>query len=368
FGNIFTSHVFGQPTIVSCDPELNFYILQNEDRLFQSSYPKPIHGILGEFSMLVIVGDAHKRIRSLALNMINAAKTSTDFLHDIEWNAVYVFDRWNHEQNIVVCEEARKFTFNVMVKQILSLKPESPEALQILGELLTFMNGLVSLPLNIPGTRYARAVKSRFRIFATVKSIIDERRKRHDYTGGDFLDSILTDSNLSDEEMQSLVLDLVFAGYETTSTLISLVLKFLTDCPKALEQLKSEHEFIRRGKEKDECLNMDDYKQMTFTQNVINEALRLGNVVKFVHRKAVKDIKFKEYDIPAGWKVLPILSAVHLDSSNFDNPFEFNPWRWKMPIAGKKFNPFGGGTRLCPGYELARLEAAVFFHHLALSF
>lgn len=36
------------------------------------------------------------------------------------------------------------------------------------------------------------------------------------------------------------------------------------------------------------------------------------------------------YHIPAGWKVLPILSAVHLDPSLHENPSEFNPWRWNV--------------------------------------
>lgn len=52
-----------------------------------------------------------------------------------------------------------QFTFNVIVKQVLGLTPEQPETTKILRDFLTFMRGLVSLPLYIPGTPYARAVK-----------------------------------------------------------------------------------------------------------------------------------------------------------------------------------------------------------------
>jgi len=38
----------------------------------------------------------------------------------------------------------------------------------------------------------------------------------------------------------------------------------------------------------------------------------------------------KGYDIPCGWKVLPVIAAVHLDPSLFDQPQHFNPWRWQV--------------------------------------
>lgn len=105
---------------------------------------------------------------------------------------------------------------------------------------------------------------------------------------------------------------------------------------------------------------------------VISEALRYGNIVKFVHRKALKDVKFKgnihmyemyryyfthnnhalhelflvsntfmictekkvllftDYLIPSGWKVLPLFSAVHLDPTLHANAFQFHPWRWEV--------------------------------------
>lgn len=379
YGKVFKSHLFFSPTVVSCDPELNYFILQNEDKLFQCSYPKPIHGILGEISMLVAVGDTHKRLRNVALSLVNTIKSKPEFLYDIEKTAVQIFDSWKGKEQVLFCPEARKFTFNVIVKQVLGLTPDEPQTVKILEDFLTFMRGLISLPLYIPGTPYARAVQARRRISSTVKSIIEERRAR--FNGGDdddkscnnkrndFLDTLLCVDTLSEDEKVSFVLDSLLGGYETTSLLMAMIVHFLGQSPLALQQLKEEHQKIREMKQADEFLTWDDFRKMDFTQNVISEALRFGNVVKFVHRKALKDVKFKEYLIPSGWKVLPVFSAIHLDPSLHPNSLEFHPWRWENEDQTcKKFTPFGGGSRCCPGFELAKVEVSFFLHHLVQNF
>ncbi|KAF6153875.1 hypothetical protein GIB67_001108 [Kingdonia uniflora] len=368
YGKIFKSHVFGYPAIVSCDQELNYFILQNEDKLFQCSYPKPIHGVLGKFSMLVVVGDTHKRLRNTALTLVSTSKSKPEYLNDIDREATRILNSWETKKQVIFCEEARKFTFNVIVKQVLGLTPDDPQTTKILEDFLTFMKGLISFPLKIPGTPYARAVKARIRISSTVKAIVEERR-RNGEKKGDFLETLLSANTLSEDEKVSFVLDSLLGGYETTSLLMAMAVHFLGQSPIALRQLKLEHQNIRKDKKKDDYLNWEDYRKMEFTQNVINEALRCGNIVKFVHRKAIKDVRFKGYLIPCGWKVLPVFSAVHLDPSLHQDALQFNPWRWEnQNQTCKKFTPFGGGPRFCPGSELAKVETAFFLHHLVLNF
>ncbi|XP_041006406.1 cytochrome P450 724B1-like [Juglans microcarpa x Juglans regia] len=369
YGRIFKSHLFGSPTIVSCDHELNMFILQNEEKLFQASYPKPMHDILGKHSLLIVSGDIHKKIRSFAVSFVGMSKSSPEFLHSVETLTISMMDSWKNCKAVSFYKEAKVFALNTMMKQLLSIKPEEPIASTILEDFETFMTGFVSLPLKIPGSAYSKAVKARARLCSTVKGIITEREERNvGVTGGDFLDGILSNQSLSYDEKVSIVLDLLLAGYETTATLMGLIVYFLGHAPNALETLKEEHQGIRKCKEEGETLNWADYKKMEFTSNVICEAMRCGNVVKFVHRKALQDITFKEFVIPSGWKVFPILTAVNFDATLHENPLEFNPWRWFDESTSKKVSPFGGGPRLCPGAELAKVEIAYFLHHLVLNY
>lgn len=52
-----------------------------------------------------------------------------------------------------------QFTFNLMAKHIMSLDPGKVETEQLKKEYITFMKGVVSAPLNFPGTAYRRALK-----------------------------------------------------------------------------------------------------------------------------------------------------------------------------------------------------------------
>ncbi|KAJ6768138.1 CYTOCHROME P450 90A1 [Salix koriyanagi] len=136
--------------------------------------------------------------------------------------------------------------------------------------------------------------------------------------------------------------------------------------------IHEEHEQIRRKKSEGAALEWSDYKSMAFTQCVVNETLRIANIIGGIFRRTMTDINVKGYTIPKGWKVFASFRGVHLDHEYFKDARTFNPWRWQnnsgAPCPANVFTPFGGGQRLCPGYELARVELSVFLHHLVNRF
>ncbi|KAH1240189.1 3-epi-6-deoxocathasterone 23-monooxygenase [Glycine max] len=118
-----------------------------------------------------------------------------------------------------------------------------------------------------------------------------------------------------------------------------------------------------------ESLSWTDYLSLPFTQTVISETLRMGNIIIGVMRKALKDVEIKGHLIPKGWCVFANFRSVHLDDKNYECPYQFNPWRWQdKDMSSCNFTPFGGGQRLCPGLDLARLEASIFLHHFVTQF
>ncbi|CAL9750647.1 unnamed protein product [Musa acuminata subsp. burmannicoides] len=102
---------------------------------------------------------------------------------------------------------------------------------------------------------------------------------------------------------------------------------------------------------------------------VIDETLRIVNIAFVSFRQATEDTYVNGYLIPKGWKVQLWYRSVNLDPHIYPDPKNFNPSRWDhfTPKAGS-FLPFGLGSRLCPGNELAKLEISVFLHYFVLGY
>ncbi|CAN6306263.1 unnamed protein product [Urochloa humidicola] len=181
--------------------------------------------------------------------------------------------------------------------------------------------------------------------------------------------------SFSMDQMVDFCVNLLAAGYDTTSLTMTLAAKLLSETTAALAQLREEHDGIRKRKGDNQSLEWSDYQSMTFTQCVINETLRMCNIVNSVLRRTNTNIHFKDYIIPKGYKIIVLFGAVHLNNEHYENAQSFHPWRWQsnnnkvqnVP-ASNLFSPFGGGPRQCPGNELARVVISVFLYHLVTRF
>ncbi|OVA00044.1 Cytochrome P450 [Macleaya cordata] len=82
-------------------------------------------------------------------------------------------------------------------------------------------------------------------------------------------------------------------------------------------------------------------------------------------KQATADFTYAGYSFPKGWKFHWSIISTHKNLENFLDPETFNPSRFdgNGPIP-YTFVPFGGGPRVCPAQEFARLQILTFMHHL----
>ncbi|WMV40577.1 hypothetical protein MTR67_033962 [Solanum verrucosum] len=215
------------------------------------------------------------------------------------------------------------------------------------------------------------AYKGRKKILKMLKRMLEERKSQPRKEQSDFFDYVLEELQSKDTILtEGIALDLMFVllfvSFETTSWAITLAIKFLHEHPQALKELKEEHEaIIKRRENASYGLTWQEYKSMKFTFQFINETVRLANIAPALFRKTLKEINFKGYTIPAGWAIMVYSQAVHLNPAKYEDPLQFNPWRWEgIELNGttRNFMAFGGGIRYCIGADFAKVQMAIFLH------
>ncbi|XP_022638447.1 3-epi-6-deoxocathasterone 23-monooxygenase isoform X2 [Vigna radiata var. radiata] len=382
YGSVFKTSILGTGVIVSTDPEVNKVILQNHGNIFVPAYPKSVRELMGDYSILQMNGNMHRKIHSLLGGFLRSPQFKARITTDIQHSVKQCFATWTH-QPIYVQDQVKKITFTILVKVLLSIGPG--EDLDFLKrEFEEFIKGLICLPLKFPGTRLHKSLKAKERMMKIVKRVIEERnnnihkKKNSEEKGGaanDVVDVLLRDigdSNTISNMLENIcenIIEMMIPGEETLPTAMTMAVKFLSDSPLALSKLLEENMELKRQKNSAEDYVWNDYLQLPFTQNVISETLRMANIVNAIWRKAVKDVEIKGYLIPKDWCVVASLTSVHMDEMNYEKAFKFDPWRWEKTGANKNwFTPFGGGQRLCPGIELSRLELSIFLHHLVTTY
>ncbi|KAL1808354.1 hypothetical protein ACET3Z_025344 [Daucus carota] len=295
YGSMFKTHILGSPTIVCMDAEVNKYILMNESKGFVPGYPKAMHNILGQNNIGAVHGSPHKILRGSLLSLISPIMIKESLLPRIDNVIRYLVDGLNGK-TIDIQEKTEEMAYLVSFSQIFcNIEPGTSLYNVLKSEFDKLTLGTLSLPINLPGTNYYKGLMSSKNIMKYVSKIIEGRRVASVPPHKDQLNELLgiIDSKyqLSDEDVINQIFTLLYSGYETVSTTTMMVLKYLHDHPKALQELRDEHFRIREGKKPNEGIDWSEYKSMTFTRAVIFEATRLKTVVNGVLRRTIEDVE-----------------------------------------------------------------------------
>ncbi|KAG6636864.1 cytochrome P450 87A3 [Carya illinoinensis] len=375
FGSIFKTNLVGRPVVVSTDPDLNYFVFQQEGQLFQSWYPETFTEIFGRQNVGSLHGFMYKYLKNMVLNLFGPESLKR-MLPEVEQAANRRLQQWSCVDTVELKDATASMIFDLTAKKLISYDADNSSE-NLRENFIAFIQGLISFPLNVPGTAFHKCLQGRKRAMRMLKNMLQERRAMPRNQQSDFFDYVVEELQkegtiLTEEIALDLMFVLLFASFETTSLAITLAVKFLSEYPLVLRQLTEEHEAILNQRENaDSGLSWKEYKSMTFTFQFINETVRLANIVPGIFRKALRDVQFKGYTIPAGWAVMVCPPAVHLNRAKYENPVAFNPWRWEgveLNGASKHFMAFGGGMRFCVGTDFTKVQMAVFLHCLVTKY
>lgn len=247
------------------------------------------------------------------------------------------------------------------------------EALAEIERYTSFRNFLPAwFPLWVPtpgNVRFRRAVRA---LDDALFRVISSRRKRQG-EGDDLLGALLcakdpeTGATMPDRQLRDEVVNIFYAGHETTANLLTWTTYLLTKHPDAAAGIREEVGRVLGSR----APAQEDLAELKYTSAVLREALRLYSPAWIFARVPVEDDVINGYFIPKGSVLLLTPCVTHRLPEYWPNPDQFDPGRFlsepSLGIGNKSLSwlPFGAGPHVCIGNHLALSEALVVLSVLA---
>ncbi|KAM7477450.1 hypothetical protein LguiA_025663 [Lonicera macranthoides] len=377
--NVFKTSLLKEKTAVFCGAEGNKFLFSNENKLVQAWWPASIDKIFPPANENQLNSSKKEAIvlRKMLPNFLKpeALRGYIGIMDQITER--HFASSWDNKDEVVVFPLAKRFTFWLACRLFMSI--EDPNDVEKFADPFEhIVSGLFSIPINLPGTPFRRSIKASSYIRKELVLIIKQRKI--DLAEGkatptqDILSHMLStsdeDGNFRNElDIANKIMALLIGGHDTASSACTFILKYLAELPDVYDKVCNEQMEIAKEKAPGELLNWDDIQNMKYSWNVACEVLRLAPPLQGTFREALTDFMYTGFTIPKGWKIYWSVNSTHRNPEFFPDPLKFNPSRFDgSGPAPYTFVPFGGGPRMCPGKEYARLEILVFMHHLVKRF
>ena len=163
-------------------------------------------------------------------------------------------------------------------------------------------------------------------------------------------------SRMSRKQLRDEVISIFLAGHDTTAISLSWAAYLLSSHPEIKAKMLAEIDAVLDGKSP----TFEQLTQLSYTKNVLREAMRLYPAAYLTGRDSIEDVKVGDYVIPKGATVFISPAVMHRLPEYFPEPDEFKPERWDA-INEKDLKyiyiPFGGGPRVCIGEHFSMMEA-----------
>jgi cytochrome P450 len=366
-GSIFRSNILGKPTVFMIGPEAVRFVLASHFDHFSwgEGWPATFQTLLGE-SLFVQDGEEHRRNRRLLMPAFHG-KALVGYFNAMDTIMRRYLERWLDQGEFDWFTENKQLTFDIAAQTMLGV-PSGPAVARLSSLFTTLTNGFFVLGRSrLPWTKFGKALAARDELLAFIEGVIEERRAT---PTNDALSMLLEardeDGNgLSQREITVQCMLLLFAGHETSTSMLTTLALELARNPEVLARARAEQAALAaRGP-----LSLEQLGQMPYLEQVLREVERLHPPVPGGFRGVVKPFEYGGYVVPSGYRVqYSILGthhtpAVYQDSERFD-PDRFAPGREEHKTQPFSLIAFGGGPRICLGMAFAQMEMKLLAAHL----
>jgi cytochrome P450 len=366
FGDVFRSSILGSPTVFLVGPKLAEAYIDPANVQREGAMPASIMALFGGDPDIVplLDGEVHaQRKRSLLAAFSREALAG--YLPGLQGGIETLLAKWIANGQGPVTADLKMLAIESLSGTVFSLA-RGEELSRLLADNAILGKAFVALPINLPGTAYAKGLQARDRILA----LLEEIARRHidsPSVQSDGLSRILAaakdagaplDDKTAAREMHHFLLagSIVFAELAAT-------LRALHEHPDVRERLRAE---VLANAPSGPIVPVQ-LRAMPYLMQVVNEVKRTCPNVPMSFGRAKRDIDVAGYTVPQGDLVMMAIHESCLDPvftapETFD-PDRFSPQRDETKRAPNAFMPQGAGAlafHKCAGYDFATVMMQLF--------
>ena len=151
------------------------------------------------------------------------------------------------------------------------------------------------------------------------------------------------DAGLSNYEIAEHMIFLLLAAHDTTTITLTNSIYNLSRNQDFLSDIRQEASEV-------DPLDISSLKNGNFAESIFQEAIRFYPPVPFSIRRVMRDTKIQDYPVSSGTYLTISPLLLHHDERYWDNPSNFDPYRFIDPsYTNKAYFPFAGGAHTCIG-------------------
>lgn len=362
----FLTNVLFRDTVWFTGPKYLKWLFAGDNKYLQAHLPKPWQVLFGKHSLLLLHGESHRKARKI-LNQAFETKALMGYTPIIYKVFRKRFEKWVGLKDVDVFMEVKHLAFEITAILLLgeSFGEKTDELVKLF---LIWMDGFGGfIPYDLPFLSFGKGMRARERILEHIENAVTKPKEGFETEYRSMLEIILNaegedGKKLSMDQVKDQILLQLFAGHDTTSSAMCSLIYLLQKYPEVLDKIREEIKQV--FPDPDEPWTFDKLKEMKYVDATIKEILRTIPTAGFVGRTIITDsASVGDYELPKGMSIMLSTCSILHDPQYYPEPEKFEPERFLEPRTEDKpktgpttYYPFGGGTRLCLGMELAKLE------------
>ncbi|KAM7510927.1 hypothetical protein LguiB_009802 [Lonicera macranthoides] len=244
---LFRTSLWGEKMAVFCGTQGNKFLFLNENKLVTAWWPLSMRKALvfPQYAQMAVKEVAMaKRVVVLEFLKPEFLKSYIPIMDAMAHN--HMERDWApNSKEVKVFVMSKKYTFALACRIFMSLKDPQRVA-KLAKHFNDVIAGLLSVPIDLPGFAYNRAIKAGVKIREELLTIIREKREElkenKEEVGQDLLSRLLLQMKDVDEFVSSMeacngVIGLLVASYDTTSSAVTFVIKYLAELPHIYDKV-----------------------------------------------------------------------------------------------------------------------------------